>query len=101
VIIDDVKKPKFKCIDGFMCDICCNDEKELQTLALACNHRFCKSCYEEYLTRKIVQEGESRKIQCPGNCSLIVNETTIEMVVSSAVLDKYLTKNLLLDTVIF
>lgn len=71
-----------------MCDICCDEGPQLESLALACGHRFCKACYKEYLERKITKEGESRKIQCPSNCSLVVDEGTIQMVVEPAVYEK-------------
>lgn len=89
VMMDEQQRPKIIQVPGFVCDICCADDQELQTLALACQHRFCRDCFEEYVSRKISEEGESRKIQCPGNCSLIVDECTIEMLVKTPVLAKY------------
>ena len=94
--LDSENKPKLMSIPGFSCDICCNDEPGLLSLALACQHRFCIECYREYLTRKILKEGESRRIQCPGDCSLIVNESILELIVDETTLVKY--KQLLLRT---
>ncbi|KAJ3032677.1 hypothetical protein HDV00_007275 [Rhizophlyctis rosea] len=97
VILDTSKQPKFMPVPGFMCDICCNDEPGLLTLALSCNDRFCRDCYEHYLTQKITEEGESRRIQCPASgCKVVVDEKTVETVVKPEVLTKY--KNLLLRT---
>ncbi|KAJ3299914.1 hypothetical protein HK104_006065 [Borealophlyctis nickersoniae] len=97
VIIDSAKQPKFIAVKGFCCDICCNDEPGLDTLALSCNHRFCRDCYEHYLTQKIAEEGESRRIQCPAqSCKLIVDEKTVKMVVKPQIAEKYV--NLLLRT---
>ncbi|KAJ3035179.1 hypothetical protein HK097_004269, partial [Rhizophlyctis rosea] len=97
VILDSSKQPKFVAVPGFMCDICCNDEAGLLTLAMSCNHRFCRDCYEHYLTQKIAEEGESRRIQCPASgCKVVVDEKTVEMVVKEEVCTKY--KNLLLRT---
>ncbi|KAI8580899.1 hypothetical protein K450DRAFT_235123 [Umbelopsis ramanniana AG] len=66
----------------FSCDICCDDEEELETVAVSCNHRFCRTCYEHYLRQKIREEGESRKIECPQDgCKIVVDEKTVEEVV--------------------
>jgi ariadne-1 len=82
-------EPKFMIVQGFSCDICCADEPDLQTLALSCNHRFCINCYEQYLTMKITEEGESRHVKCPApDCKLVVDQKTVEMVVKPAVLEK-------------
>ncbi|KAI9208112.1 uncharacterized protein BJ171DRAFT_420039 [Polychytrium aggregatum] len=94
VVIDDslsaVASPKYVSINGFCCDICCNDEAGLATLALSCEHRFCRDCYEHYLTMKIDQEGESRRIQCMASgCKLVVDEPTIKLVVKPEVFAKY------------
>ena len=39
---------------------------------LECGHIYCKSCWIEYLTTKIMDEGESQSIECPGNCNILV-----------------------------
>src|SRR5579859_6368342 len=82
VITENSKAPKFSRISGFVCDICCDDAKNLDTLSLSCNHRFCRNCYEHYLTQKIKEEGESRRILCmASNCNVIMDEKTVELVV--------------------
>lgn len=49
----------------------------------------CKDCYSQYITSKIVDEGESRRIQCMGSkCNVIVDEKTVELLVSRDVLDR-------------
>lgn len=59
-------------------------------MSLDCNHRFCKDCWSQYVTGKIVGEGESRSIQCPGNnCALIVDGSTVRSVVDDSVFKKY------------
>jgi ariadne-1 len=89
VLVNEQDKPLLIKVKGFVCDICCNDDPELLTYALACQHRFCQNCYTEYIERKITQEGESRNIQCPSNCSFIVDESTVALLVQSRVLEKY------------
>jgi ariadne-1 len=101
VILDSSKQPRFVPMDGFECSICYNDEPGLETLALSCGHRFCKDCYTRYLTQKITEEGESRRIQClDSNCKLIVDEKTVELTVPFKVLDKYVNVTVLKTPVI-
>jgi ariadne-1 len=73
---------------GFICDICCNDDKNLEAFSLSCFHYFCKFCYTQYLTQKIVQEGESRHITCPAECDLIVDGESVALLVESITLKK-------------
>ncbi|TPX72182.1 hypothetical protein SpCBS45565_g00427 [Spizellomyces sp. 'palustris'] len=97
VVVDTKKQPRFTVVNKFECPICCSDEEGLETLALSCGHRFCRDCYEAYLNEKIAQQGESRRIQCmEAGCRLVVDEKTVEMVVSPKVYEKY--RNLLLRT---
>jgi hypothetical protein len=35
---------------------------------LECGHLYCTSCWTEYLTTKIMDEGASQMIECPGDC---------------------------------
>ncbi|CAJ0841809.1 2088_t:CDS:2 [Entrophospora sp. SA101] len=94
VITDTIKAPKFMKSSGFICEICCNDDRNTVTIALSCGHRFCKDCYEHYLTQKIKEEGESRRILCMANkCNVIVDETTVEMLVDKDINERY--RNLL------
>ncbi|KAK9238294.1 hypothetical protein V1525DRAFT_401629, partial [Lipomyces kononenkoae] len=75
-----------------MCDICCEDRPGLMTFALECDHRFCYDCYKQYITQKIMDEGESRNIQCPGDsCSLVVNNAGIKLIAEDRVYRRYLT----------
>lgn len=49
----------------------------------------CKACYCHYLTSKIVDEGESRRIECMGkDCHVIVDEKTVELLVPPDILDR-------------
>ncbi|RKP24720.1 hypothetical protein SYNPS1DRAFT_16757 [Syncephalis pseudoplumigaleata] len=91
VITDDSTAPRvMPAPAGFCCDICCDDEPGLESLALRCAHRFCRSCYEDYLRKKVVNDGESRRIQCPAtHCSVIVDERTVERLVPAAVYTRY------------
>ncbi|KAG9286773.1 hypothetical protein G9A89_012323 [Geosiphon pyriformis] len=92
VITENSRAPKFTKVRSFVCDICCNDDKNLETLALSCNDRFCRDCYEHYLTQKIKEEGESRRILCmANNCNVIVDEKTVALAVKKDVQARYRT----------
>ncbi|KAI7858327.1 hypothetical protein BDC45DRAFT_499369 [Circinella umbellata] len=76
----------------FMCEICCDDDPEMETVCVACGHRFCRGCYEHYLRQKIREEGESRRIECPQDkCNVIVDEKTVQRLVDSQTNQKYRT----------
>ena len=50
--------------------------RELMT-GLECGHLFCTQCWTEYLTTKIVDEGASQMIECPGACNIVVDDQTV------------------------
>ncbi|SCV67795.1 BQ2448_5406 [Microbotryum intermedium] len=82
-------QPRLKRVRGFECSICYDDSNQ-ETLALSCDHRFCKACYSTYVMAKINDEGESRRIQCMGNdCNVIVDEQTVELLVDDDTLTRY------------
>lgn len=84
------KTPKIEKMKDFMCDICCNDENNLETFALRCDHRYCVECYTVYLEQKIKGEGESGRIQCPcEGCSTLVDSKAIKLLAPKSVSDRY------------
>ncbi|POY70107.1 hypothetical protein BMF94_6881 [Rhodotorula taiwanensis] len=90
-------QPRLKRVRGFTCEVCYTDETQ-ETLALSCDHRsradeaHCRDCYSQYLTSKITEEGESRRIECMAkDCNVIVDERTVELVVEPPVLQRYRT----------
>ena len=44
---------------------------------LECGHLYCTACWAEYLTTKIMDEGASQMIECPGNCEILVDDLTV------------------------
>lgn len=83
-------QPRLKRVRGFTCDVCYEEDGSKETLALSCDHRFCKDCYAQYVSAKVNDEGESRRIQCMGSkCHTIVDEKTLELLVDSATLTRY------------
>ena len=73
------------------CEICmlampCWDRPVL----MSCNHRFCTSCWESYLTVKI-QDGDAHHILCPAyQCHILVPVEVIEKLVSPDMARRYL-----------
>ncbi|KAK4703139.1 hypothetical protein P7C70_g3078, partial [Phenoliferia sp. Uapishka_3] len=87
-------QPRLKRVRGFVCDVCYDSDGTSETLALSCdmrsNRSVCKDCYSQYVTSKIMDESESRRIQCMGSkCNVIVDEKTVELLVEPAVLARY------------
>ncbi len=44
---------------------------------LECGHQYCTTCWTEYLTVKIMDEGASQSIECPGSCEILVDDVTV------------------------
>jgi len=59
------------------CDICCLSLPKAMMRGLECGHLYCTSCWTEYLTTKIMDEGASQMIECPGSCKIVVNDQTV------------------------
>ncbi|GAA5912248.1 hypothetical protein JCM8208_001312 [Rhodotorula glutinis] len=84
-------QPRLKRVRGFVCDVCYDDATK-ETLAMSCDHRFCKDCYSHYISSKVTDEGESRRIECmAGDCNVIVDEKTVELLVPPDILARYRT----------
>lgn len=50
---------------------------------LACGHRFCISCWCEYLTTKILEEGLGQSIACAAHdCDILVDDVTVMTLVT-------------------
>lgn len=81
--------PKTEVIDGFVCEICYEDEPGLPTYAMRCGHRYCVDCYQHYLAQKIREEGEAARIQCPREgCNRIIDSRSLELLVASDLKDR-------------
>ncbi|PWW80594.1 hypothetical protein C7212DRAFT_350019 [Tuber magnatum] len=77
-------------LKGFGCEICCDDERGLDTYAMKCGHRYCADCYRQYIESKIKDEGEASRIECPAEgCSRIVGSKTIDLLVPSNINHRY------------
>ena len=58
---------------------------------LACGHRFCASCWCEYLTTKVMEQGAGPSISCAAHgCDILVDdETVLRLVSEPLVLRRY------------
>lgn len=60
------------------CEICYLDLPSKQLTSLDCKHRFCKDCWVNYLTTKIVEEGMGNTISCAAtDCHILVDDQTV------------------------
>ncbi|OAQ25430.1 RING finger domain-containing protein [Linnemannia elongata AG-77] len=90
VVLDSDKITITERPTGFLCEICYDDSPVGGALGLSCGHVFCHGCYEQYLTQKINEEGECRRILCPeSGCSVLVDEANIKRIISPSTLTKY------------
>jgi ariadne-1 len=86
----DSNPPRLEKVKGFVCDICCEDDANLDTFAMRCGHRFCADCYKQYLYTKIKDEGEAARIMCPGEgCNRVVDSKSLDLLVNDALRDRY------------
>jgi ariadne-1 len=91
---DESGHSKIQTVPGFMCDICCEDEPDMPTFALKCQHRFCVECYKTYLASKIKDEGEAARIRCPGDgCNRVVDSRSLNTLISGSLKDRYVMTN--------
>ena len=52
---------------------------------LECGHRFCHSCWAEYLTTKVMSEGIGQTISCAAhNCETLIDDATVVKLVPDA-----------------
>lgn len=73
------------------CSICSMDVKESEMHSLnICGHSFCLDCWEAYLSIQI-NEGQSYVNCAHKDCSALVPETEVKMLVSAVVYQKYCT----------
>jgi ariadne-1 len=71
------------------CTICGELTTPPDSTALSCLHRFCNSCWRDYLTMQI-QEGQSTLLHCMHyQCNLRVAESVVKRIVAPEVFDKY------------
>jgi len=68
------KKPTDSC----ECEICCLTMPRSMMTSLECGHLYCNSCWGEYLTIRIMDDGASQSIECPSSkCEILVDDKTV------------------------
>jgi len=72
------------------CGLCCLSlPLEMVFTGLDCGHFYCTECWIEYLTTKIMDEGASQMIECPG-CNIVVDDQTVmKLITDPIVKEKY------------
>lgn len=66
-----------------ICVICCSTKSSNEMAGLKCGHIFCIECWQQYLTRKIMDEGISETISCPAKCNIRVDDVTVLRLIES------------------
>lgn len=62
--------------DNKQCQICCLEVSHLA--GLGCGHLYCKDCWINYLTTKIMDDGQPGKISCAAhNCEAIMDDQLV------------------------
>ena len=65
--------------------ICLSSTPSTMMTGLDCGHRFCHSCWAEYLTTKIMSEGIGQTISCAAhNCEILIDDATVMKLVPDA-----------------
>lgn len=77
------------------CDICLNELPLSDcSVKLCCEHKFCNSCWKQYLTYKIKRK-DSSNICCPAlHCHILVPTELIENIVSPEMARRYFDLNI-------
>ena len=72
------------------CAICCSTKPSSEMTGIECGHTFCRNCWQNYLTYKIMHEGIGQTIPCPSQCDILVDDKTVlNLIISLEVRSKY------------
>lgn len=73
-----------------ICPICC-DDNPADTRSLACEHKFCSSCWAEYIRNKVRSEAEQWITCMAEDCNLVAPNKFVQAVlaVDAATLDRF------------
>ncbi|CAG2114667.1 unnamed protein product [Medioppia subpectinata] len=74
-----------------LCLICYLDTKTDSMFGLDCDHLYCRQCWTQYLTTKIMSEGDVMAITCAhSDCKLIIDdEDVLKLIADELVKAKY------------
>lgn len=72
------------------CPICCDDFEPQDVFGVGCGHRFCKDCWDPYLTFKIKEGPGSVYTTCPQQgCGEVVTDEVFQMLVKPTDFELY------------
>ena len=72
------------------CLVCTDSFKQSDSFALPCGHRYCRSCWKEYLEIAITSGAECITLKCMApKCSSVVHEDAYAKIVSPEMFQKY------------
>ena len=67
--------------EPYMCPICCDDNPS-ETRSLACEHKFCGSCWSEYVKNKVRNEAEQWITCMAEDCNLAAPNSFVQAVLA-------------------
>lgn len=72
------------------CGICFTLLSETKSTNLLCGHQFCANCWCQYITVKILDDGEGNMIKCPDpDCKMLIDDEAIMELVSTNVKERF------------
>lgn len=75
---------------SFVCRICCDDSVSSDALSLGCGHKFCRTCYSEYLRNQVTDGPSCIRAQCPEHkCNQSVPRSFFTVLLDEAVSERY------------
>lgn len=72
---------------NFMCTVCYLTADDyggaIDTVTLQCGHTFCTECYRQYVSSKVVDDGDVRGVRCmQEGCNIVVRPNTMVQLLS-------------------
>ncbi|XP_058795261.1 E3 ubiquitin-protein ligase arih1l-like [Phymastichus coffea] len=88
------------------CEICCTSVPPSELTGFQCRHRYCRDCWNKYLTEKVLQEDFVYMITCAAhNCDILIdyasvmelaNDNTVRLRYQYLIANSYVKHNALL-----
>ncbi|EKM56049.1 uncharacterized protein PHACADRAFT_174215 [Phanerochaete carnosa HHB-10118-sp] len=83
------KRARLDTPSEFMCMICCDTPPIEEASDIRCGHKFCSSCWKEYVMTKIKQEGQCFFKCMQDGCAVTVDEPNIKQLADDATFERY------------
>jgi ariadne-1 len=79
-----------KSIQTFTCPICYSDEDVKESFSLGCDHKFCITCYSEYLQTQISDGPACLRAHCPQHkCNQAITQSVYRQLVKQETFKRY------------